>query len=83
MFKTASKMATAKTAGSVDSVDSSVDGIGSSSDGGDRNSDEGKGRKASSNDHSSLWTSQNKRGFGHSFNMCNSHLRIYVHAKAK
>ena len=32
----------------------------------------------SSNDRSSLWTSRNKREFGHSFNMRNSHLSMYT-----
>ena len=52
MFKAASKMATAKTAGSIDGIDSSIDSVGSSSDGagsssggGDGNSDEGNGGK--------------------------------------
>ena len=68
-------MVRAKTAGSVDGIDSSSNSVGSNSDYMQRRR---KWWKASSNYRSLLWSSQNKQEFGHSFKRCNSHLSMYI-----
>ena len=63
---------------SGDSISSSGGGVHSSNSRWGRQQWRRKWQKVSSNDRSSVWTSQNKREFGHSFKMRNSYLCTYT-----